>query len=57
MGIGRKTKNFGEIAGGKTKESTGKAVGNESMEMKGKAEKVMGMLKHAAEKAKDTFKH
>ncbi|MEU9115400.1 CsbD family protein [Streptomyces sp. NPDC048483] len=57
MGIGKKLQNIGHIAEGKSKESTGKAVGNESLEMKGKAEKIKGMVKHAAEKAKDALKH
>ncbi|MFJ9850604.1 CsbD family protein [Streptomyces sp. NPDC101150] len=57
MGIGKKSKNIGEIAEGKTKESTGKALGNESLEMKGKAEKIMGKVKHAVERARDTLKH
>ncbi|AJT69035.1 CsbD family protein [Streptomyces chattanoogensis] len=57
MGIGKKTKHVGEIAEGKTKETTGQAVGNESLRLKGKAEKIKGKVKHAAEKARDTLKH
>ncbi|MEE1767809.1 CsbD family protein [Streptomyces sp. JV185] len=57
MGIGKKTKNIGEIAEGKTKEAAGKAVGNESLEGKGKTQKTKGRVKQVIEKGKDTFKH
>ncbi|MEU0834831.1 CsbD family protein [Streptomyces sp. NPDC005969] len=57
MGITKKTKNIGEIAEGKTKETLGKAVGNESLESKGKTEKTKGKLKQALEKGKDRFRH
>ncbi|MEL5960313.1 CsbD family protein [Streptomyces sp. CLV115] len=57
MGIGKKTKNIGKIAEGKTKEATGKAVGNESLEGKGRAQKTKGRVKQVIEKGKDTFKH
>ncbi|MFE7357320.1 CsbD family protein [Streptomyces sp. NPDC057543] len=57
MGIGKKTKNIGSIAEGKTKETAGKAVGNESLEGKGKAQKTKGKVKQVIEKGKDVFKH
>ncbi|MFF2409528.1 CsbD family protein [Streptomyces sp. NPDC058092] len=57
MGIGKKTKNIGKIAEGKTKETAGKAVGNESLEGKGRAQKAKGKVKQVIEKSKDTFRH
>ncbi|MFB7916541.1 CsbD family protein [Streptomyces sp. NPDC056061] len=57
MGIGKKSKNIGEIAEGKTKESVGRAVGNERLEGKGRAQKVKGKVKQVIEKGKETFKH
>lgn len=36
MGIGKKTRSIGKIIEGKTKEMAGKAVGNKSMEKKGR---------------------
>ncbi|MGW1373950.1 CsbD family protein [Streptomyces sp. NPDC002446] len=57
MGIGKKTRNIGEMVAGKAKEIAGKVTGDESMERKGKAEKVKGKVKHAMERGKDTFRH
>ncbi|MCT2544157.1 CsbD family protein [Streptomyces atratus] len=57
MGIGKKSKNIGKIAEGKTKESVGRAVGNESLEGKGRAQKMKGKVKQAVEKGKDVFRH
>ncbi|WP_405683357.1 CsbD family protein [Streptomyces sp. NBC_00057] len=57
MGIGKKSKNIGKIAEGKTKETAGKVVGNESLEGKGRAQRMKGKVKQAVEKGKDTFKH
>ncbi|WP_328907545.1 CsbD family protein [Streptomyces sp. NBC_00234] len=57
MGIRKKAKNVGEISKGKTKETVGKAVGNESMEAEGRAEKTKGKVKHAVEKGKDKLRH
>ncbi|MER5617348.1 CsbD family protein [Streptomyces sp. NPDC057592] len=57
MGIGKKSKNIGEIAEGKTKESVGRAVGNERLEGKGRAQKLKGKVKQVVEKGKDTFRH
>ncbi|MET8748040.1 CsbD family protein [Streptomyces sp. NPDC001890] len=57
MGLGKKIKNVENIAEGKTKEAAGKAVGNESLEAKGRAQKTKGKVKQVIEKGKDTFKH
>ncbi|MER6104081.1 CsbD family protein [Streptomyces sp. NPDC001832] len=57
MGIRKKAKNIGEIAEGKAKETIAKAVGNESLERKGKVEKTKGKVKQAVEKGKDRFRH
>ncbi|MFE2937079.1 MULTISPECIES: CsbD family protein [unclassified Streptomyces] len=57
MGFGKKTENVGKIAEGKTKEAAGKAVGNESLKAKGRAQKTKGQVKQVIEKGKDTFKH
>ncbi|MER5496150.1 MULTISPECIES: CsbD family protein [unclassified Streptomyces] len=57
MGIGKKSKNIGEIAEGKAKESVGRAVGNERLEGKGRVQKMKGKVKQAIEKGKETFRH
>ncbi|MEV7957576.1 CsbD family protein [Streptomyces sp. NPDC058316] len=57
MGIGKKSKNIGKIAEGKTKETVGRAAGNERLEGKGRAQKMKGKVKQAVEKGKDTFRH
>ncbi|MGO4456463.1 CsbD family protein [Streptomyces sp. M-16] len=57
MATGKKAKNVGKTLKGKTKEVTGKAVGNESLEMKGRAEQAAGDAKQTVQKAKDTLKH
>ncbi|MGW7487421.1 CsbD family protein [Streptomyces sp. NPDC054786] len=57
MNIGKKTRNIGHIVEGKAKETTGKALGNKSLQRKGKAEQAMGRMRQAVEKGKDTFKH
>jgi uncharacterized protein YjbJ (UPF0337 family) len=51
-----KANNKTEQVKGKVKETTGKAVGNESLEAEGKADQVSGNLKQAGEKVKDAFK-
>lgn len=56
MDIGKKTRNISQIIEGKAKETVGKAVGNKSLERKGKAEKIRGKVKQAAEKGMHTFK-
>ncbi|KMO96118.1 CsbD family protein [Streptomyces roseus] len=57
MGAGKKAKNVGKNVKGKTKEATGRAVGNESLEAKGRAEQMAGDAKQTVQKAKDTLKH
>ncbi|KJY44826.1 general stress protein CsbD [Streptomyces sp. NRRL S-444] len=57
MGAGKKAKNVAKTTKGKVKETTGKALGNESMEAKGRGEQMMGDAKQAAQKAKDALKH
>ncbi|CAM5622734.1 CsbD family protein [Streptomyces avidinii] len=57
MGAGKKAKNVAKTTKGKVKETTGKAVGNESLEAKGQREQMLGDAKQAAQKAKDTLKH
>lgn len=57
MRISKKARNVSEIAEGKSKETTGKALGDENLERKGKAEKAKGKVKQALEKGKDTFRH
>jgi uncharacterized protein YjbJ (UPF0337 family) len=56
MSAENKAENKGTELKGKVKETTGKAVGNESMEAEGKADQVKGNLKQAGEKVKDAFK-
>ncbi|KUL36868.1 hypothetical protein ADL22_23515 [Streptomyces sp. NRRL F-4489] len=56
MGIGKKAKNVSRTLTGKTKETTGKATGNKSLEAKGKAEKIKGKAAQAAERGKDTLR-
>ena len=51
-----KVKGKAEVAKGKVKKGTGKAVGNPRLEAKGKAEQVKGDLKQAKEKVKDAGK-
>ncbi|MFG3041371.1 CsbD family protein [Streptomyces sp. NPDC048330] len=57
MAAGKKAKNVGQSVKGKVKETTGKAVGNESLEMKGRAEQAAADAKQAGEKTKDALKH
>lgn len=56
MGIGNKADNKGEKLGGKVKESTGKATGNERLEAEGKGDQSSAKLKDGAEKVKDAGK-
>ncbi|UQA90855.1 CsbD family protein [Streptomyces halobius] len=56
MGIGKKTRNIGQIIEGKAKETVGKAVGNKGLERKGRTEQIRGRVKQAAEKGMHTFK-
>ena len=55
MGIIDDAKNKAEELKGKTKESAGKATGNERLESEGKVDKAKGDVKQAGEKIKDVF--
>ncbi|GAA0316314.1 hypothetical protein GCM10010302_64280 [Streptomyces polychromogenes] len=57
MAAGKKAKNMGKDVKGKVKETTGKALGNESLEAKGRAEQAIADAKQTGQKAKDTMKH
>ncbi|MFE5675373.1 CsbD family protein [Streptomyces erythrochromogenes] len=57
MGAGKKVKHAAKTTKGKMKETTGKVVGNESLEMKGRREQIAGDAKQTTEKVKDTLKH
>ncbi len=57
MGIGNKADNKGEKLGGKVKESTGKATGNERLESEGKGDQASANLKDGVEKVKDAAKN
>jgi uncharacterized protein YjbJ (UPF0337 family) len=57
MGVGKKAKNTAETLRGKAKETTGRAVGNKTLEAKGRGKQAKGDAKQAAEKGKDTLKH
>ncbi|MFD8478554.1 CsbD family protein [Kitasatospora sp. NPDC059673] len=57
MSAKKKIKHAAKTAEGKVKEGTGKAVGNESLVAKGKAEQVKGDTAQAGQKIKDAFKH
>ncbi len=57
MGMRKKVKSAGEIITGKTKETTGKALSNKSLERKGRAEKAKGKVRHVLEKGKDKLRH
>ncbi|MCT9093537.1 CsbD family protein [Streptomyces sp. ASQP_92] len=52
-----KTQSKIDQAKGKTKETVGRAVGNERLEAEGGAEKTKGDAREAKEKIKDVFKH
>jgi uncharacterized protein YjbJ (UPF0337 family) len=51
-----KAKNLGKIMKGKLKVSTGRAVGNNKLQTKGKEDQMLGNLSQAGEKVKDAFK-
>jgi uncharacterized protein YjbJ (UPF0337 family) len=57
MGAAKKIQHTAETAKGKVKETAGKAVGNERMVAKGKAEQIKGDAAQAGQKAKDALKH
>ena len=56
MGIGDKIGNAADKAAGKTKEGTGKATDDKSLENEGKKDQSVADLKSAGEKVKDAFK-
>ncbi len=51
-----KIKNKAEELGGKGKEHTGRATGNEELEAEGHKDQASGNVKQAGEKVKDVFK-
>ncbi len=57
MAIGDKAGNKGEKLGGKVKEGTGKATGNESLQAEGKGDQASANLKDGVEKFKDAAKN
>ncbi|MEU4356300.1 CsbD family protein [Streptomyces virginiae] len=57
MAAGKKVKNVAKKTKGKLKETTGRAVGNESLEAKGAREQMAGDAKQTMQKVKDTLKH
>lgn len=57
MAAGKKVKNMAKKTKGKMKETTGEAVGNESLEAKGAREQIASDAKQTGQKAKDTLKH
>ena len=56
MGLDDKISNKAEELKGETKETTGRATGDEQMEAEGKGDKTGANLKQAGEKVKDAFK-
>jgi uncharacterized protein YjbJ (UPF0337 family) len=57
VGLGDKASNKKEDLGGKAKEGTGKAVGNESLEAEGKGDQASASAKDGVEKVKDGAKN
>lgn len=57
MGIDDKAGNKGEKLGGKVKEGTGKATGDESLQAEGKGDQASANLKDGVEKLKDAAKN
>lgn len=56
MGLDDKIGNAADKAGGKGKEATGEATGDEDLKAEGKGDQAKGDLKQAGEKVKDAFK-
>ena len=56
MAIGDKISNASENLGGKAKEATGKATGNEELEAEGKGDQASAKVKKVGEDVKDVFK-
>ncbi len=57
MAIEDKAGNKGEKLGGKVKEGTGKATGDESLQAEGKGDQASANLKDGVEKLKDAAKN
>ena len=55
MGIFSKAKNKAQATKGDAKAKAGKAIGNEQMQVEGKAASAKGNLKQAGEKVKDAL--
>lgn len=56
MGLDDKISNKGESLGGKIKEGTGKATGDEKLEAEGKGDQASASVKDGIEKVKDAAK-
>ncbi|MUU72380.1 MULTISPECIES: CsbD family protein [Pseudarthrobacter] len=56
MGLDDKIGNAAEKLGGKGKEATGEATGDDRLKAEGQADQAKGDLKQAGEKVKDAFK-
>jgi uncharacterized protein YjbJ (UPF0337 family) len=56
MGLDDKIENATDDLKGKTKEATGKATDDESLEAEGRGDQAVSNLKQAGEKVKDAFK-
>lgn len=56
MSASDKFENTAEDLKGKTKETAGKATGNEELEAEGKTDQAKANLKQAGENVKDAFK-
>lgn len=55
MKLSNRAKNFFQISKGKTKEVTGRAVGNQKLETDGANDQHKGHLKQVEEKVKDAL--
>jgi len=56
MGLGDKIRHAAEKLGGKGKEATGEATGDESLKAQGQGDQAKSDMKQAGEKIKDAFK-
>jgi uncharacterized protein YjbJ (UPF0337 family) len=56
MAIGDKISNAAEDLGGKAKEATGKATGDEQLEAEGKGDQLSAKVKKIGEDVKDVFR-
>ncbi|GGO49652.1 CsbD-like [Streptomyces sp. WMMB 714] len=57
MSAEKKNKAKADQIKGKVKETVGRTLGDERLEAEGRAEQSKGDARHAAEKAKDAFRH